>query len=132
MYHNVHCSSIYNSQDMEAISIQSTPKLECSARSPTAKPSSQQAPSITKNIWSAFLVPQDSARITRLSRKVSLTETKLGKQRGPGSQREENAGRTIKLQQHYNIQRGKRGYSIHEKRTSCYRKGKTYRMRKSS
>lgn len=108
------------------------PKLACSARWPTVKPSSQQAPSITKNIWSALLVPQDSARIARLFRKVSLTETKPGEKRGTVSRREQNAGRTIKLQQHYNTLTEIRGYSIHEKRTSCYRKGKTYRMRKSS
>ena len=32
-------------------------------------------------------------RITSLFRKVSLTETKPGRHRGPGSQREQNAGR---------------------------------------
>lgn len=69
-------------------------------------------------------------RVTRFFRKASLTKTKLNKQKGSGTKRKQNAGRAMKLPRHVSSQRQKRNCT-HGKNHS-HRKGKIYKMRKSS
>ena len=83
-----------------------------------------------QNMWSAFLVPQDSAKNYQTFQK-SLPDRDQTRQTQRTRNSEGTKRRQDELQQHYNVLREIRGYFIHGKKSRLLQKGENLQDEKA-